>query len=119
MVTAKIEMSGRPRHRSRSMKRKQVKTPGRKTVTHYEPKMHSKHLCAICNGILHGKPRGRPVEIQKLSKTERGPVRPFGGMLCSGCTRKIMVIRAKIAGKKMNMNDIPLSLKNYVGAMKE
>lgn len=75
------------RYRSRSYKRIHKKTPGGKTVLRYKKKKPSKHVCAECGQLLHGVPRGRSYEIRKLSKTKKRPNRPFGGYLCSKCTR--------------------------------
>ncbi len=79
----------RPTYRSRSWRRVQVRTPGGKTVTHYERRKPKAARCAICGKPLNGVPRGRPVEIRKLSKTERRPERPYGGYICPSCLRKL------------------------------
>ena len=107
-------MSGKPRHRSRSFKRVQRKTPGGRTVTHYKHKMHGKHLCAICKNLVHGRPRGRPVEIKRLNKSARSPERPFGGMFCSNCSRHIIILRARLKNKIIKAEEIPISLREYV-----
>lgn len=111
----KVEMSGRPRHRSRSLKRLQRRTPGGRTVTHYKHKKPGKHICAICKNFVHGRSRGRPVEIRRLPKSKRAPERPFGGMLCSKCTRKVLSLRARLIDKRIKLENIPLSLKQYIG----
>jgi len=77
------------RYRSRSYKRTFKKTPGGKTVLHYKKKKPSKHICAVCGKQLHSVPRGRPYQIRKLSKSKKRPNRPYGGQLCSQCTRKV------------------------------
>ena len=76
------------RHRSRSYKRTFKRTPGGKTVLQYKKKKPAKHICAECNKLLHGVPRGRSYQIRKLSKTKKRPNRPYGGHLCSECARK-------------------------------
>jgi large subunit ribosomal protein L34e len=119
MVSRTVQTSGKPRHRSRSLKRRQVRIPGGKTVTQYNYKKPSKHICAICKALLHGTPRGRPIEIKKLDKTSKRPSRPFGGQLCAACTRKIMLLRAQIIDKQIKLDDVQLSLKPYVGVMKK
>lgn len=111
---ALIEISGRPSRISRSLKRIQRKTPGGWTVTHYKYKKTGKHVCAICKNVLHGKPRGSIVEISRLPKSQRRPERPFGGMLCSACSRQIISLRAKLKYKEIKPEDIPISLKEYV-----
>jgi large subunit ribosomal protein L34e len=79
-----------PAHRSRSFARKRVTTPGGRVVIHYRKKHVSAPKCRSCGKVLHGVARGRQKEIGKLSKSERKPERPYGGNLCSPCTRKLM-----------------------------
>lgn len=92
----------------------QRRTPGNRVVIHTKPKKPGRHECAICHGILHGTPRGTVAQIRKLKKTERRPTRPFGGQLCSKCTRKVISLRAQIKGEIINLNDVPISLRRFV-----
>jgi len=112
--STKIEMSGRLRHRSRSLKRVQVRTPGGRTVTKYKKKKTSKHKCAVCKEVLHGKPRGISSKIKALPKSRRKINRPFGGMLCSKCSRKVISLRAKLKNGSITLNDVPISLRKFV-----
>ncbi|MDO8869966.1 MAG: 50S ribosomal protein L34e [Methanobacteriaceae archaeon] len=83
------------RFRSRSYKRTFKRTPGGKTVLRYKKKKPSKHVCGECGKLLHGVPRGRPYEIKKLAKTKKRPNRPYGGYLCSECSRKLFKTEAR------------------------
>ena len=76
------------RYRSRSYKRMNKTTPGGVNVLRYKKKKTSKHVCAKCGALLHGVPRGRSYEINKLSKSKKRPNRPFGGNLCPKCARE-------------------------------
>ena len=76
------------RFRSSSYKKTQTKTPGGVNVLRYKKKKPSKHVCAECGAVLHGVPRGRPYEINKLAKSQKRPNRPYGGYLCPKCARK-------------------------------
>lgn len=79
----------RPSLRSRGLRRKKVRTPGNKLVTHHERKKPGIARCAVCKKPLHGVPRLNPSEMRKLPKTKRRPERPFGGNLCSKCMREL------------------------------
>ena len=72
-----------------------VKTPGGRTTIHYRQQKASKALCARCKTPLHGVPTGILVEVMKLPKSSRRPERPFGGNLCSACTRQVLLRRAR------------------------
>lgn len=111
---AKIIMSGKPRHKTSSFKQIRRRTPSGKTKIVYKHKKPGKHICAICKELVHGRPRGRPVEVRRLSKSKRTPTRPFGGMLCSNCSRKIQALRAKLKFGVIKKEDIPISLMKYV-----
>ncbi|MCK4247194.1 MAG: 50S ribosomal protein L34e [Methanomicrobia archaeon] len=83
-------------YRSRSLKRKFVRTPGGKTVLRFKKKKHSKHKCAECGAELHGVPRKTPNEIKKLNKSKRIPTRPYAGYLCSSCMRKLIKEKVRV-----------------------
>jgi large subunit ribosomal protein L34e len=92
----------------------QRRTPGNRTVTHTKPKKTGKHECAVCHGVLHGTPRGNVVQIRRMKKSERRPSRPFGGQLCTKCTRNVMSLRAQLIGELIKPADVPISLRRYV-----
>jgi len=79
----------KPMLRSRSKKRRRVRTPGKKLVTHYKRKKPGRARCAVCKKPLHGVPRLNPSKMRKLPKTKKRPERPFGGNLCSKCMRNL------------------------------
>ncbi|MEM2874022.1 MAG: hypothetical protein QW063_01000 [Candidatus Nanoarchaeia archaeon] len=111
----KIEIRGEPRYRSRrGIRRTQRKTPGNRTVVHYKKKAPGKALCAICKNYLHGLPRGLPVKIRRLSKTDRTVQRPFGANLCSPCTREILIWRARVKHKLARPDEVPISLREFI-----
>ena len=95
----KIEREGRyGRYKSRQAHRMlSVKVPGGRTVIHFKKKKPSKAKCASCGKVLSGVPRERPHKMRKMSKTKKRPERPYGGKLCSKCTRKLL--RAKARGE--------------------
>ena len=84
-----------PKFRSRSLRRVYVKTPGGKTIIHYRRRKPGKPQCAECGDVLKGVARGITAEIKKLSKTEKRPERPYGGNLCSKCSRKLIIEKAR------------------------
>lgn len=74
--------------RSRSLRKLKVKTPGGRSVIHYGERKNAAARCAVCKRPLHGTPRARDSGMAKLSRTEKRPERPFGGNLCSSCSRR-------------------------------
>ncbi len=89
----------RPMYRSRSYKRIYVRTPGGKTVIHYERRKNTPMRCAKCGGILNGVPI-KDSERRSLPKSLKRPERIFGGVLCPRCLAEILksVVRSSIAG---------------------
>ena len=72
--------------KSRTFRRKQVRTVnGTKTV--YVRRKPNAPRCAVTKKRLHGIPRGNAIDIKKLSKTQKRPQRPFGGVLSSSAAR--------------------------------
>ncbi|MFB0560779.1 MAG: 50S ribosomal protein L34e [Candidatus Lokiarchaeia archaeon] len=67
------------------MRRKKVRTPGRRLVTHYSRRKAGKPICASCGAPLPGCWSERTSNAK--SKTQRRPERPYGGYLCSRCLK--------------------------------
>jgi large subunit ribosomal protein L34e len=76
------------RTKSRTLRRVVKKTPGGRLVKHFNKRKPSKATCASCGKTLVGVPRERPKKLATLPKTQRRPERPYGGVLCSLCSRK-------------------------------
>ena len=88
-------MVGPNRTKSRTYRRVYVKTPGGRTTLHYRKRKPSHAQCGSCGSILKGVLRERPVGM-RVSKSQKRPSRPFGGVLCSACMRTM--IAAKVMG---------------------
>ncbi|NQV08608.1 50S ribosomal protein L34e [Candidatus Woesearchaeota archaeon] len=77
----------RPALRSRSLRKVFRKLPGGKTSTYYRRRKPSKAKCSNCEAILKGVPQERPYKMQRMSKSQKRPSRPYGGKLCSKCSK--------------------------------
>lgn len=80
--------------KSRTLARVFKKTPGGETKVHYNKRKPSHAKCP-CGARLSGVPRERPYVMKSLSKTEKRPDRPYGGNLCSSCTREKIKLQAR------------------------
>ncbi len=80
----------RGRFRSRTFRRIKLRTPGARRVVHFRRRNPNKAQCGKCGGELKGVPRMLPYEIRSTPKTKRRPERPYGGVLCSKCTRELI-----------------------------
>ncbi len=85
----------RPQYRSRTFRRVYVKTPGGVVHLHYRRRKPGKAICSRCRKQLAGVPRELPLKMQNLSKSSKRPERPYGGVLCSACTRSILQSKAR------------------------
>lgn len=77
-----------PNQRSRKRRLIHKKIPSGKVVQEYKRRKPSRASCAGCGKYLHGIPNERPAKMQHMPKTQKRPDRPFGGMLCSPCSRE-------------------------------
>lgn len=68
----------------------------------------AKHTCGICGKEMQGMPHCRTrSKTRKLSKTERRPSAPFGGVLCTECRTIVAEEAAKtLSGKKISETDL-------------
>jgi large subunit ribosomal protein L34e len=76
------------RHKSRSMRRVYVRTPGGRNVVHYRKRKPKKKRCSGCGKILSGVLSDRPYKMRNTAKTKKRPSRAYGGVLCSRCSRE-------------------------------
>jgi large subunit ribosomal protein L34e len=83
----------RPYLRSRSVKKRYVRTPGT-TKVHYERRKFNVRSCAGCGNAIHGIPRSKL--MSKLSLSEKRVERKFGGFLCHRCLESL--IKASLRG---------------------
>ncbi|MCI4410007.1 MAG: hypothetical protein QXX32_04930 [Thermofilum sp.] len=79
----------RPALRSRTKKRKLVRTPGGRLSLHIIDKKHDYPRCAICGRPLHGIPK---LTAREERRGVRMPSRPYGGYLCHECLQKALKI---------------------------
>ena len=84
-----------PYKRSRTLRRLQVKTPSGKTIVHYKERKPAKAKCGKCGNLINGVPRERNVKMRNMSKSFKRPERPYGGNLCSKCTRLLIIQKAR------------------------
>ncbi len=78
------------------MRRVSVATPGGKNVIHYRPRKHARAQCGTCGAFLQAVMTARPRLLARFSKSERRPQRPFGGVLCSKCSRAAIKAKARV-----------------------
>ncbi|MBT6995298.1 50S ribosomal protein L34e [Candidatus Woesearchaeota archaeon] len=76
------------KHKSRSLRRVFVKTPGSGTKIQYRKRKPSKRACQDCGKALQGIPSLIQSKFKNLPLTKKKPQRPYGGNLCSSCMRK-------------------------------
>ena len=81
--------------RSNTYRKVFVRTPGSKTTIHYKKRKPSKAICAGCKETLAGVPRERPYKMENMAKTKKRPERPFGGVLCSSATKRVLIKKAR------------------------
>ncbi|MFH1455557.1 MAG: 50S ribosomal protein L34e [archaeon] len=84
-----------PRLRTKTFRKVKVKTPGGKTVLHHRYRKPSKAICAMCKKILPGVSNERPTKMQNIAKSKKRPERPYGGVYCSACTRKVIIAKSE------------------------
>jgi large subunit ribosomal protein L34e len=84
-----------PRYRSRTLRRVHVRTPGGTSKIQYRKRNPKVAKCSKCEAKLKGVPRGRPYKLMQMAKTKKRPERPYGGILCSKCLKKLMIDRAR------------------------
>lgn len=97
----------------KTLKQKDRKTPsGTKRV--FEHEKPSKIECAITGKPLKGVPHAIKSKSQKLSKTEKRPSVPFGGILSSQAREQVFVETGKVVAGIKKLEDVDQKYKKYV-----
>jgi large subunit ribosomal protein L34e len=86
------------KNKSRTYRRVNRRVPGGRTSLHLKKRKPSKAHCASCGSVLKGVLRERPFKMKNTPKSMKRPERPFGGQLCSSCSRSIFIQKARIVG---------------------
>jgi len=97
----------KPMYRSGSFRKVKKVTPKGRNITHYTRRSNKKPHCAICGSELNGI-------SEKGGKSRRTNSRLFGGVLCSRCTSRIVVIKSRVEQGDMKLDDISIKDKAYV-----
>jgi large subunit ribosomal protein L34e len=84
------------RLKSRRFRRVKKKLPGGKTVIHYIKRKPSSASCSNCGKKLPGVPRVTKARLKKIPKNQRRPERPYGGNLCSKCSKEKIKKEARV-----------------------
>jgi len=106
-----------PKLRSTSSKKRMRHAQTRASVT-TKAKKPSPATCALCGKNLAGMPRRGVHEKSKLSKTQKRPQRPFGGVLCANCTEAVIKEKTRLELGAMSKSDVDLRHVKYVDALK-
>lgn len=80
-----------PKFRSRSFKRRKIRTPGDRTTVHYRRGKVRNASCAVCGKVLHGVPRVKGSGLKRVSKSKKTVNRPYGGNLCPACLKDSLI----------------------------
>jgi len=82
--------------KSRTYRRVLRKTPGGRVSLHLKKRKPKKAHCGKCGIDLKGVPRERPYKMKHMPKTMKRPERPYGGVLCSKCSRRLFIEKARL-----------------------
>lgn len=83
------------KHKTGRYRRLNVKTSSGNSLK-YKVKKSNVAKCMNCNQTLFGVLNAKQVHHAKFSKTLKVPSRPFGGNLCSACTRDLFTNTVKL-----------------------
>lgn len=94
-------------------KKKAVRTPKGRRVLLLRPKLAGKHYCALCERYLIGTRRASVVQLSNLGKNS--PNRPYGGVLCSPCFRKVCFFKGLLLQRAIKESQVPIGLRKFIG----
>ena len=99
-------------YKSRTFRRIKVVVPGNTVKLHYRRRKPGKAHCATCGKVLIGVPRELPLKMKNMAKTKKRPERPYGGVLCSACTRELLKQKVRKINDFSMVNKVDKALFN-------
>lgn len=72
-----------------------MRVPSGESKLTYRRRKNAKPQCAECKADLPGVARGTKAIVRALPRSARRPERPFGGVLCSKCSRRAIIARVR------------------------
>ena len=84
-----------PSLRSRSLRKVSRKVPGGRVSLQYKKMKPKAARCGNCGAVLKGVARELPYKMRTMTKSKKRPERPYGGVLCSKCTRQMIIDKAR------------------------
>jgi ribosomal protein L34E len=101
-------------------KKRAFRKTAKQTKVIVRKKKARKMRCAVTKEVLHGVPHGaKKAKLSKLSKTQKRPSVPFGGLL--GGKARVLVITetAKVKMGIKKMEEVEIDLRKYVNQMQQ
>ena len=91
-----------PSKRTRSVKKKRIRTPGGRNVTHFKRKKASKPVCGLCEKQLCGVASGTATKMKNTAKTKKIPSKPYAGVLCTICLDRLIRYQTRMEASHMS-----------------
>lgn len=101
----------KPKDKGRKFKHKKTMN---ETKKEYFIGKNKKKKCAITGFNLHGTASEGKGKIRKLSKTERRPSAPFGGILSGKAREEVFIEIGKVAAGIKTLDAVDEKYKKYV-----
>ena len=99
-----------PRNRSTSVRKVARRTPRGGRTIHYSRRPKGKiHSCPLCGSRLQAVSSGR-----KLASSARAPNRKFGGLLCSACASRVLVVKSRLKDGAIQLPDVEVRMLRFV-----
>ncbi|MFC1691573.1 50S ribosomal protein L34e [Nanoarchaeota archaeon] len=83
------------RIKSRTYRRVFRRTPGGRVSLQYRKRKPKLGVCPVTGQKLLGVLRERPYKMQNTPKSQKRPERPFGGVLSSQATKRVLIEEAR------------------------
>lgn len=84
------------------------------TKREYFKGKHKKQICSLTGKSLHGTPHETKCNAQKLSKTEKRPSAPFGGVLSGEGRAKVFIEMGKVLAGIKKMDEVDEKYRKFV-----
>lgn len=94
------------------------RSPGGRKIKIAKEEKPAPARCAVCSAKLMAVPRRSSSRMSRLARTLKRPQRPFGGILCSSCSRSLFKEKARLKSGAISKDDVDLKRLRYLKTLR-
>jgi large subunit ribosomal protein L34e len=94
------------------------RSPGGRKIKIAKEEKPAAAKCAVCGAKLQAVPRRSNTQMSRLARTLKRPQRPFGGILCSNCSRSMYKEKVRLDAGLISKDDVDVKRLRFLKTLR-